>query len=70
MIKYLEEGGFQDVVKKSNDPINAVWLGRKCTKCSETLYNVTVIDNNCSTNESNSYKKLPKYSFTGFDYAV
>lgn len=70
MIKYLEEGGFQDVVKKSNDPINAVWLGRKCTKCSETLYNVTVIDNNCSTNLSDSYKKLPKYSFTSFDYAV
>tara|TARA_B100001175_G_scaffold48750_1_gene38143 strand:- start:1860 stop:2990 length:1131 start_codon:yes stop_codon:yes gene_type:complete len=70
MSKYLEEGGFQDVVKKSNDPINAVWLGRKSTECSDCLYNVTVIDNNCSTCESDSYKKLPKYSFTGFDYAV
>lgn len=29
MTKYLEDHGFENVVKKTNDPINAVWLGRK-----------------------------------------
>ena len=29
MTYYFLESGFIDVVKKSNDPINAVWIGRK-----------------------------------------
>ncbi len=29
MTKYLEDHGFENVVKKTNDPINAIWLGRK-----------------------------------------
>lgn len=29
MTQYFEEAGFEKLVKKNNDPINAVWMGRK-----------------------------------------
>lgn len=32
MTAYLEEHGFVDIVKVSNDPINAIWMGKKKEK--------------------------------------